>query len=124
MTTQASPQAREEHYRDANAAKIQGTISVLAAMESQLDELASQVAEMKRKLHQSAEAEAEKAKSEILDSARKEADDKLETVRAAAKLEADKIVSKGDSDAQALRSRVSKNLPDAVDLIVKTVLSV
>jgi vacuolar-type H+-ATPase subunit H len=114
----------EEHYLDKNTAAIQNVISVLSDMETQLDELGSQVSEMKKKLVQYAETEAEQAKNEILDQARKEAEEKLEAVRASARSEAEKIISRGEVDTQNLRSRVSGNLSSAVDLIVRAVQSV
>ena len=108
---------------DKNAARIQNAISVLAVMEKQLDDLSAEVADMKRKLQLYAETEADLAKAEILDSARREADEKLNSVRASAREEADKIIQRGNSDTERLRSKVSGSLPSAVDLIVKTVLS-
>ncbi len=125
MTAQASSQTKDpEHYPDANAAKIQNAIAVLSEMESKMDELSSQVSEMKRKLVFFAESEAEETKNQIVDSARKEADQAIEAVRMAANKDAEEIRRKGDTEAGALRRRVASKLSKAVELVVNAVESV
>ena len=112
-----------EHYPDKNASQIQQAVSALASMEGKLDDLSSQVADMKRKLLVFAETEAEKAKTEILETVSKEAQDALESVRQSAQNEADGIISKGSSETEALRKRISGKITVAVDIIVKAVQS-
>jgi len=122
LTTQ-SESVGEEHYPDKNAARIQTAIAALAEMEKQLDDLSSQVSDMKRKLQQFAESESDRAKNEIIEQAKKEAEQRLASVRSAANDEAQKIIEKGESDTESLRARVSSRLPEAVNVIVKAVQS-
>ena len=112
-----------EHYPDKQASQIQLTVSSLSEMESKLDELSSQVADMKRRLLIFAEMLAEQAKSEILEDANKEAQAALESVRQLAQSEADEIVSKGKIETEALRKRISGRLSSAVEIIVKAIQS-
>ena len=113
-----------EHYPDKNASKIQNAISVLSEMETQLNELSGQVSEMKRRLLAFADTESEKAKAEAIDQANSEAQQAMEQVRQSAQKEADAIIAKGTSESNALRSRMSSKVPQAVDVIVSAVLSV
>ena len=123
MATQTK-QAGVEHYPDKNASKIQNAISVLSDMETKLGDLTTQVSDMKRKLQSFAETESEKAKSEIIDQANKEAQDALEQLKQSAQKEADAIVAKGTVDTEALRSKISSKVSAAVDIIVNSVQSV
>jgi vacuolar-type H+-ATPase subunit H len=118
MTTQA-----EEHYPDKQSAKIQSAIASLADMESRLDELNNQVADMKRRLVSFAETQAEQAKAEIIEKASQEAQTAMDAVRNAAQSEADAIVAKGSSDTEALRRKIGGKIDQAVDIIVKSVQS-
>ncbi len=110
-----------EHYPDSNSAKIQKAIASLSAMESSLDELNSQVNEMKRRLVVFAEAQSEQAKAEIIDRANKEAATVLDAVRESAQKEADEIISRGSEQVEALRKSIGSKLPQAVSMIVDAV---
>ena len=124
LTVQANTEKRsDERFPDKNTARIQNAISALSDMEKELDDLSSQVSEMKRKLGHFAESEADSARNEILDRVRKEAEQKLEAVRASANSEASSIVKKGETDTESLRRKISERLSDAIDLIVRTVSS-
>ncbi len=124
MTAQTSKENRiEEHYPDSNASKIQTAISVLSQMETGLDDLSSQVTEMKRKLTSFAAVEAEKAKSEVIDEANREARDQLEAVRRSAQMEADAIVSKGSANLEVFRAKMVRKVSAAADIIVNAVQS-
>lgn len=124
MTVETSQSRAEEHYPDKNAERIQNAISILSEMEAKLDELGSQVSEMKRKLVIYAESEADAAKAVLIDQAKKEADSLIEKVRRDAMKEAETIARKGDSEMEALRKRVAASVSKAVELIVKAVQSV
>jgi len=114
---------QEEHFPDKNASQIQQAVSALASMEAKLDELSSQLVDMKRRLSLYAETETEKAKSEVLEQANREAQSSLESVRKSAQSEADDIVAKGDVETEALRGRITGKISSAVDVIVKAVQS-
>jgi vacuolar-type H+-ATPase subunit H len=113
-----------ERFPDKNAVKIQNAISVLSDMETKLDELSSQVTDMKRRLQTFAESESEKAKAEIVDQANAEAQQALEQARQSAQKEADGIVAKGTADTNVLRARISGKVSQAVDIIVNAVQTV
>ena len=113
-----------EHYPSKNESTIQNAISSIAAMEKDLDDLSSQVAEMKKKLLAFAEQKADEANAEIIDKANKEAQAYLDSVKKDAEAEAEKIIQKGDKDTEALKKRVSGNISSAVDIIVKSVLTI
>ena len=124
MTAQTSQENRiEEHYPDSNASKIQTAISVLSQMEAGLDDLSSQVSDMKRKLTSFAETEANRAKSEVIDEANREALELLEGVRRSAQTEADSIVSKGSADLEVFRAKMVRKVSAAADIIVNAVQS-
>ena len=92
-------------------------------METGLDELSSQVSDMKRKITAFAESESEKTKAEIVEEANREAQQQLEEVRRSAQMEADHIISKGSADLESFRSRMMGRIPAAVDVIVNAVQS-
>jgi vacuolar-type H+-ATPase subunit H len=124
MTSQASEvKSKEERYPDNNASKIQSAISVLSEMETKLDELSNQVSDMKRKLLNFAETESEKTKSEVIETANREAQEALEAVRRSAQMDADSIIAKGSSDIEVLRSKISGKVSSAADVIVDAVQS-
>ena len=70
-----------EHYPDSNASKIQSAITILSEMETNLDDLSAQVADLKKKLLNFAETDSEKAKAEVIEQANKEAQDALDQAR-------------------------------------------
>jgi len=113
-----------EHYSDANASKIQNAITVLSEMETRLDDLTSQVADLKRKLLNFAETESEKAKAEVIEQASKEAQDALDLARDSAQKEASSIVAKGTADTNELRAKITGKVSEAVNIIVSSVQSV
>jgi vacuolar-type H+-ATPase subunit H len=113
-----------EHYPDMNATKIQNAITILSQMETNLDDLTTQVADLKKKLLNFAEAESEKAKAEVIDQANKEAEDALDQARESAQNEASLIVAKGTSDTNELRAKITGKVSEAVNIIVGSVQSV
>ena len=113
-----------EYYPDKNASKIQNAITVLSEMETNLDGLSAQVADLKKKLLNFAEIESEKAKAEIIEQANKEAQDALDQARAAAQNEASSIVAKGISETNELREKITGKVSEAVNIIVSSVQSV
>jgi vacuolar-type H+-ATPase subunit H len=121
---QAKQESSAEHYPDKNASKIQTAISVLSDMESKLDSLSESVADLKRRLQAFSETESEKAKTEVIDEANKEAQAALEQVKLSAQKEADAIVSKGMVETDELKKKISVKVPDAVDMIVKSVQTI
>ncbi|MDG6995369.1 MAG: hypothetical protein JRN52_05555 [Nitrososphaerota archaeon] len=124
MAVETSQSGQVEHFPDKNAEKIQNAIAILSDMESKLDELGSQVSEMKRKLIVYAETEGEATKSEIIEQAKKEAESATDSVKKAAAKEAEAIAKKGESETEALRKRIEMSISQAVDLIVSAVQSV
>ena len=124
LAVETSQSGQAEHFPDKNAEKIQNAIAILSDMESKLDELGSQVSEMKRKLVVYAETEGEATKSEIIEQAKKEAEYAIDSVKKAAAKEAEAIAKKGESETEALRKRVAMSLSQAVELIVSAVQSV
>lgn len=124
MTLETSQRKEVEHFQDKSAAKIQDAIKVISEMESSLNELSSQVTEMQRRLVLHAENEAEAAKGEIIERARKESEAAIEAVKAATSKDAEVIVKKGESETEALRKRITSKISEAVDLIVKVIQTV
>jgi len=116
-------EATTEHYPDKRASQIQLAVSMLSEMEGKLDELNSQVTDMKRRLSIFAETQADQAKTEIIEDANREAQAALESVRQSAQSEADDIVSKGSTETEVLRKRISGKLSSAVDIVVRAVQS-
>ena len=114
----------EEHYQDKNALQIQNAISVLSEMETRLDDLTTQLADMKRKLLNFAETDSEKAKAEVIEQANSEAQHALDQTRQAAEKEASSIIAKGNSDTNELRAKIAGKVSEAVDIIVNSVQSV
>jgi vacuolar-type H+-ATPase subunit H len=105
-------------------AQLQSASSVLSEMESRLDGLKSRVGEMKKRLQDYAVTEAGRAKSEILDQLGNEAEVDLETTGVHANKEAEQIILKAEADIERLTKNASANMPQAVDLIARTVRSV
>jgi vacuolar-type H+-ATPase subunit H len=112
-----------EHYPDKHASQIQLAVSALAEMEGKLDELSSQVVDMKRRLLIFAETQADQAKAEIIEDANREAQAALESVRQSAQSEADEIVSRGSTETEALRKRISGKISSAAEIVVRAVQS-
>jgi vacuolar-type H+-ATPase subunit H len=117
-------QQKTEHYQEGSASRIQNAITVLSDMESKLAEISSSVADMKRRLQTFAETEGEKAKSEVIDRANKEAQDALEQLRQSAQKEADSIVAKGLEETNQLKTKITGRVSQAVDVIVGAVQTV
>ena len=113
-----------EHYPTKHESTIKDAIASISAMEKELDELASQVSEMKKKLVAFAESRADQAKSEIIEQANMEAQAYLDSVRKEAQAEALKIIDKGNKDTEALKKRTAGSISSAVDVIVRSVLSI
>jgi len=113
-----------EHYPDKNASKIQNAITILSEMETRLDDLAAQVADLKRKLLSFAETESDKAKAEVIEQANKEAQEALDQVRESAQEEAGSIIAKGTSETNELRAKIGTKVSEAVDIIVNAIQSV
>jgi vacuolar-type H+-ATPase subunit H len=122
--TSQTKQTNVEHYPDRSASKIQNAIDVLSDMETKLNEVSGQVADMKKRLASFAETEAEKAKGEVIDQANAEAQQALDQLRQSAQSEADAIIAKGMKDTNELAAKISSKVSDAVDLIVNAVQSV
>ncbi len=122
MTAQGSQ--TKEHYPTKHESTIKDAIASISAMEKEIDELASQVSDMKKKLVAFAESKADQAKALVIEQANNEAQAYLDSVRKEAQTEAQKIIENGNKDTEALKKRTSGSVSSAVDLIVRSVLSV
>ena len=102
--------------------KVDGIISALSELETNIDSLDEKLAYMKKELNQKATKEIDKFKEQVIQMATKEAATIIANARDKAKLESQKIVTESDANLKDVQNKIDAKFNEAVDHVVSTVL--
>jgi vacuolar-type H+-ATPase subunit H len=101
--------------------KIRDAMSILSDMERELDQLDSQVTEIKRLLINAALKEADKASTSSIEEAKKVVQETLVKVHSEADREATEIIAKREEMINFLNNKIDENFEQAVKKVVLAV---
>ncbi len=97
-------------------------IKALSGLESDIDSLNENLADMKKQLNQKAQKEIDQLKDQISQMATKEAETIISEAREKAKSEAQRILTSGDVNLKDVQNKIDTKFDEAVDHVVSTVL--
>ena len=102
--------------------KVDGIIKALSGLESDIDSLNQNLAEMKKELNQKAQHEIDRLKEQVVQMATKEAESIISQAREKAQAEGQRISTAGDVNLKDVQDKIDANFNKAVDNVVSTVL--
>lgn len=97
-------------------------IKALSGLESDIDSLNENLADMKKQLNQKAQNEIEQLKEQVIQLATKEAETIISEYREKAKSESQRILASGDVNLKDVQDKIDTKFNEAVDHVVSTVL--
>ncbi len=114
--------AKEIPAATASPGTVDNIIKALSGLESDIDSLNENLADMKKQLNQKAQKEIDKLKEQVIQMATKEAEAIISEAKEKAKSESQRIQTTGDVNLKDVRSRIDTKFNEAVDHVVSTVL--
>jgi len=106
----------------ATPAKVDTIIKALSALESDIDSLGQNLADMKKKLNQKAQREIEKLTEQVSQMATKEAGAMISEAREKAKSESQRILTTADINLKDVQNKIDSKFNEAVEVVVSMVL--
>ena len=106
----------------ADPAKVDTIIKALSALESDIDSLGQNLADMKKKLNQKAQREIEKLTEQVSQMATKEAEAMISEAREKAKSESQRILTTADINLKDVQNKIDSKFNEAVEVVVSMVL--
>ena len=106
----------------ATPGKVDSIIKALSGLESDIDSLNENLADMKKQLNQKSQKEIEKLKDQVIEMATKEADQIISEAKEKAQSESQRIMTAGDVNLKDVQNKIDTKFNDAVDHVVSTVL--
>jgi len=106
----------------ASPAKVDTIIKALSALESDIDSLGQNLADMKKKLNQKAQREIEKLTEQVSQMATKEAGAMISEAREKAKSESQRILTTADINLKDVQNKIDSKFNEAVEVVVSMVL--
>jgi vacuolar-type H+-ATPase subunit H len=106
----------------ASPAKVDTIIKTLSALESDIDSLGQNLADMKKQLNQKAQREIEKLTEQVSQMATKEAEAMISEAREKAKSESQRILTAADINLKDVQNKIDSKFNEAVEVVVSTVL--
>jgi V/A-type H+/Na+-transporting ATPase subunit G/H len=103
---------------------VEGIINALADLEKDIDNVNSKAVETKKRLMVYSDEEIEKLNQQIIALADNEAKKIVDAAKAEAEREASIIVEEGEKEIARIKKNIDSSFNNAVDTIVKTVLTV
>ena len=97
-------------------------IKSLSGLESDIDSLNENLADMKKQLNQKAQKEIDQLKDQVNQMATKEAEVVINASKEKATAESAKIAQEGDAKLSEIQSKIDANFDEAVKHVVSTVL--
>ena len=124
MKLKSSDSKGSKQVASATAApsKVDGIIKALSGLESDIDSLNQNLAEMKKELNQKAQHEIDSLKEQVIQMATKEAETIISQAREKAKSEGQRISTAGDVNLKDVQDKIDAKFNEAVDHVVSTVL--
>jgi vacuolar-type H+-ATPase subunit H len=102
---------------------VEEAIKILVNFEAELDKIKEQVMEAKKDLMRTSSEEGEKARKEVLARVQVIAEENIRRAREEAEREAKSILFKGEESLKVLREKISRRNKDAIELVVKYLMS-
>ena len=103
-------------------AKVDTIIKALSALESDIDSLSQNLADMKKQLNQKAQREIEKLTEQVSQMATKEAEAMISEAREKAKSESQRILTTADINLKDVQNKIDSKFNEAVEVVVSMVL--
>ena len=97
-------------------------IKALSGLESNIDSLNENLADMKKQLNQKAQKEIDQLREQVIQMASKEAETIISDAREKAKSESQRILTAGDMNLKDVQNKIDTKFNEAVDHVVSTVL--
>ena len=98
-------------------------IKALSGLESNIDSLNENLADMKKQLNQKAQKEIDQLREQVIQMATKEAETIISDAREKAKSESQRILTAGDMNLKDVQNKIDTKFNEAVDHVVSTVLT-
>jgi len=114
--------AKEIPASTAAPGTVDKIIKALSGLESDIDSLNENLADMKKQLNQKAEKEIDKLREQVIQMATKEAGVIISEAKEKAKSESQRILTTGDLNLKDVQNKIDTKFNEAVDLVVSTVL--
>lgn len=114
--------AKEAPAVTAAPGTVDNIIKALSGLESDIDSLNENLADMKKQLNQKAQKEIEKLREQVTQMATKEAEAIISEAKEKAKSESQRILTSGDVNLKDVQSKIDTKFNEAVDHVVSTVL--
>jgi len=114
--------AKEIPASTAAPGTVDKIIKALSGLESDIDSLNENLADMKMQLNQKAQKEIDKLREQVIQMATKEAGVIISEATEKAKSESQRILTSGDVNLKDVQNKIDTNFNEAVDHVVSTVL--
>ena len=114
--------AKEIPTATAAPGTVDNIIKALSGLESDIDSLTENLADMKKQLNQKAEREIDSLKEQVKQMATKEAEAIIAESKEKAESESQRISTSGDLNLKDVQSKIDTKFNEAVDHVVSTVL--
>ncbi len=114
--------AKEIPASTAAPGTINKIIMALSGLESDIDSLNENLADMKKQLNQKAQKEIDKLREQVIQMATKEAEVIISEAKEKAKSESQRILTSGDVNLKDVQNKIDTKFNEAVDHVVSTVL--
>ena len=114
--------AKEIPASTAAPGTVDKIIKALSSLESNIDSLNENLADMKKQLNQDTQKEIEKLREQVIQMATKEAETIISEAKEKAKSESQRILTSGDVNLKDVQNKIDTKFNEAVDHVVSTVL--
>ena len=114
--------AKEIPAATAASGTVDKIIKALSGLESDIDSLTENLADMKKQLNQKAQKEIDSLKEQVTQMATKEAEAIITEAKEKAKSESQRIMTSGDVNLKDVQNKIDTHFNEAVDHVVSTVL--
>ncbi len=114
--------AKEIPASTAAPGTVDKIIKALSGLESDIDSLNENLADMKKQLNQKAQKEIDKLREQVIQMATKEAEVIISEAKEKAKSESQRILTSGDVNLKDVQNKIDTKFNEAVDHVVLTVL--
>ncbi len=114
--------AKEIPASTAAPGTVDKIIKALSGLESDIDSLNENLADMKKQLNKIAQKEIDKLREHVIQMATKEAEVIISEAKEKAKSESQRILTSGDVNLKDVQNKIDTKFNEAVDHVVSTVL--
>jgi len=114
--------AKEIPAATAAPGTVNKIIKALSGLESDIDSLNENLADMKKQLNQKAQKEIDQLREQVIQMATKEAEAIISEAKEKSKSESQRILASGDVNLKDVQNKIDTKFNEAVDHVVSTVL--